>query len=604
MTVSTTSNIASASGNGSTHSFSFGFKIFADGDLVVIIRSSAGVETTKTLNTHYVVTGAGAAGGGNVLFKYNTGSSSDAHYSTSDYRPASGETVVIKRVLALTQSTDYLENDPFPAADHESGLDRLTFIEQQLQESIDRKLGVSPTNSITTGEITDSASDRASKLLGFSSDGNTLQATTGRVSSVSVSTVSAGGSPTVSFTDTTGALALGIVTGATGATGSTGSTGADGIGGLAYTWSSPTPDSDPGAGAVRFNNATLSSVTAIYIDDTTAASGNPNVESWLLTWDDSTNSSDRGQVTVRKKAAQQNYAIYKISSASTDASGYVKLAVTHVDSAGSFSDTDAVLINFARTGNAGSLDDPMTTRGDVIVRNSSNAPARLAVGGANTVLKSDGTDASYAKLAVASLADGTDGELITWDASGVATTVAAGTSGHFLKSQGAGSVPVFAAAAAGGKLLQVVQATKTDTFTTTSTSFTDVTGVTVDITPAATSSKVLVILTGFVGNSSSGNANAFLSLVRGSTEIFIGDAASNRVRASTIIGPSRSANGIAYGVSIAYVDSPSSTSAVTYKAQARIGGEGTMVVGRSGDDSDADNEGRVPTSIIVMEIGA
>ena len=105
MTVSTTSNIASASGNGSTHSFSFGFKIFADGDLVVIIRSSAGVETTKTLNTHYVVTGAGAAGGGNVLFKYNTGSRSDAHYSTSDSRPASGETVVIWRVLALRQAT-------------------------------------------------------------------------------------------------------------------------------------------------------------------------------------------------------------------------------------------------------------------------------------------------------------------------------------------------------------------------------------------------------------------------------------------------------------------------------------------------------------------
>ena len=199
--------------------------------------------------------------------------------------------------------------------------------------------------------------------------------------------------------------------------------------------------------------------------------------------------------------------------------------------------------------------DPLTTRGDILYRNSSNATARLAVGSANRFLKSDGTDVAWAALS-------------------------------------------------GGKILQVVQATKTDTFTTTSTSFTDVTDVTVNITPAATSSKVLVLLTGFVGNSSTGNANAFLSLVRGSTEIFIGDAASNRVRASTIIGPSRSANGIAYGVSIAYVDSPSSTSAVTYKAQARIGGEGTMVVGRSGDDSDADNEGRVPTSIIVMEIGA
>lgn len=50
-----------------------------------------------------------------------------------------------------------------------------------------------------------------------------------------------------------------------------------------------------------------------------------------------------------------------------------------------------------------------------------------------------------ANVDVADLANGTDGELITWGADAVATTVAAGTSGHFLKSQGSGSVPVFAA---------------------------------------------------------------------------------------------------------------------------------------------------------------
>jgi hypothetical protein len=53
-------------------------------------------------------------------------------------------------------------------------------------------------------------------------------------------------------------------------------------------------------------------------------------------------------------------------------------------------------------------------------------------------------------VTLAKIQSGTDGELITWDASGNPTTVAAGTSGHFLKSQGSGSVPVFAAA--GGAL--------------------------------------------------------------------------------------------------------------------------------------------------------
>lgn len=53
------------------------------------------------------------------------------------------------------------------------------------------------------------------------------------------------------------------------------------------------------------------------------------------------------------------------------------------------------------------------------------------------------------KIAVSDLADGTDGELITWDASGNPTTVAVGTSGQVLTSNGAGAAPTFQAAAGG-----------------------------------------------------------------------------------------------------------------------------------------------------------
>ena len=173
--------------------------------------------------------------------------------------------------------------------------------------------------------------------------------------------------------------------------------------GLDYTFSTTTSDADPGTGVIRLNNATLSSVSAIYIDDADANSA--DVSAYILTWDDSTNTSDRGQVRITKKSAPANYAIYKLSGASTDASGYVKLAVTAVDDNGSFSADDAVAIEFTRTGNAGSLSDPMTTRGDIIVRNSSNVTARLAVGSANTVLKTDGTDISYGTVATAMIAD-------------------------------------------------------------------------------------------------------------------------------------------------------------------------------------------------------
>ena len=171
MTVSSTTNTNSYTGNGTNHSFAYGFKIFASADIEVIVRSTAGVETTKTLNTHYIVTNAGTDSGGNVLFKFNTGTSSDAHYSTTDYRPANNETVLLRRNLTLTQGTDYIENDTFASTSHENALDRLTFITQALQEESDRSLKISKTNTMTSTQFTTSATDRANKILSFNASG-------------------------------------------------------------------------------------------------------------------------------------------------------------------------------------------------------------------------------------------------------------------------------------------------------------------------------------------------------------------------------------------------------------------------------------------------
>lgn len=159
MSVSSTTTKVSYAGNGSTTTFAYTFKIFADADLEVIVRSAAGVETTKSLTTHYTVSAAGSESGGNVVF----GSA-----------PASGETVVLRRNVTLTQGTDYVENDPFPAESHENALDRLTFMMQGVREELDRCFKVSKTTSINTPEFTQNASQRSSKALGFSSDGNTL----------------------------------------------------------------------------------------------------------------------------------------------------------------------------------------------------------------------------------------------------------------------------------------------------------------------------------------------------------------------------------------------------------------------------------------------
>ena len=156
MTVSSTTTKNSYSGNASTTTFAYGFKIFADADLTVILRASTGVETVQTLTTHYTVTNAGVDTGGNVVF---------------ETAPASGVTVVIRRNMAITQATDYVANDPFPAATHEDALDRLTFINQQMQEEVNRTIKLSRTNTMTSTEFTTSATDRASKILAFDSSG-------------------------------------------------------------------------------------------------------------------------------------------------------------------------------------------------------------------------------------------------------------------------------------------------------------------------------------------------------------------------------------------------------------------------------------------------
>ena len=158
MTVSTTIIKSSHNGNGSTTTFAYNFKIFADSDLVVIIRSSTGTETTKTLTTHYTVSGAGDASGGSITF-------------TTGNTPASGETVVIRRNVPQTQAIDYIANDPFPAETNEEGLDRTTMIAQQVSEATDRSIKLSRTNTMTSTEFTVGATDRANKILAFDGSG-------------------------------------------------------------------------------------------------------------------------------------------------------------------------------------------------------------------------------------------------------------------------------------------------------------------------------------------------------------------------------------------------------------------------------------------------
>jgi hypothetical protein len=151
-----------------------------------------------------------------------------------------------------------------------------------------------------------------------------------------------------------------------------------------------------------------------------------------------------------------------------------------------------------------------------------------------------------------------------------------------------------------GNVIQVVQTTKTDTFSTTSSSYVDVTGLSVSITPTSSSSKILVFLNmsmGFNGDTGHG----YIQLCRGGNAIFIGDTASNRNRATFIVNFLGAGECPAW--SICYVDNPASTSSQTYNAKAKTTSASGVFINRSYRDNDGSNfDGRAVSSIIVMEI--
>ena len=155
----------------------------------------------------------------------------------------------------------------------------------------------------------------------------------------------------------------------------------------------------------------------------------------------------------------------------------------------------------------------------------------------------------------------------------------------------------------GGKVLQVVSTTKTDKQESNTNSFIDITGLSVSITPSSSSNKILVLCSMIIGGQN-GTMYAY-KLLRGSTDICIGDAVGSRTRCS-IFGQHSGSDYMGESVSISFLDSPSTTSATTYKIQGRAetGGSQAIAVNASINDGDSGNVGRGASSITVMEIQA
>ena len=155
---------------------------------------------------------------------------------------------------------------------------------------------------------------------------------------------------------------------------------------------------------------------------------------------------------------------------------------------------------------------------------------------------------------------------------------------------GSGQVPV-----------QVIQTVKTDTFTTTSSSFIDVTGLSVTITPTSASNKILVLYSSVMATLS-GQYTCSMRLVRNSTGIYVGDAASTRTRASNMYWSEASSVYGSTPVNGIFLDSPATTSATTYKLQVFTPYSVSIFINRTEIDSDSPYLSRLPSQITVMEI--
>jgi hypothetical protein len=150
-----------------------------------------------------------------------------------------------------------------------------------------------------------------------------------------------------------------------------------------------------------------------------------------------------------------------------------------------------------------------------------------------------------------------------------------------------------------GKLGQVSSVTKTDAFTTTSLSYTDLTGLTLTITPSATTSKILVVYS-VMGSGVTATNMGGIQILRGATAIGNADAAGSRSVANTVIPELALAQTSV--MSNAFLDSPSTTSATTYKLQVRTFAAGTIYINRLGENTDNAVYGRGTSTLTLFEV--
>jgi hypothetical protein len=188
------------------------------------------------------------------------------------------------------------------------------------------------------------------------------------------------------------------------------------------------------------------------------------------------------------------------------------------------------------------------------------------------------------------------GDLIAATAADTPARLAVGTNGHVLTADSTAATGLkWAAAAGGGKVLQVVQAVTTTNVIITSTTLTN-TGLTASITPTSATSKILVLVQqNFRNDAASGtNIGSGVNLYRGSTAIM---TMPQFAQAYLNLAGTSNAKEFSGFTGLIFLDSPATTASTTYKTMGSVWETtGTKAVQFQWDSS--------PSTITLMEIGA
>jgi hypothetical protein len=179
LTVSTTANRVSYTGNGATTAFSFPYAYRVSGDLVVIVRTIAtGAESVKASPDDYTVSGVSDSGTGG----FSSGT------VTFGAAPTSAQEVHILRNVTPTQTADYTAGSGINPPTLEGGLDLLSLAAQDSLDGFDRVLRGKRTDAALS-EMPNSVS-RTNKMLAFDANGQPI-ASTGTLAEIEAATLAA-----------------------------------------------------------------------------------------------------------------------------------------------------------------------------------------------------------------------------------------------------------------------------------------------------------------------------------------------------------------------------------------------------------------------------